>query len=409
MKKIWTMTTIKNEEDIIESFVRYHLNIVDGMVICNNCSSDNTGTILERLKAEGLNIDILTDTDEYFDQVVKRNELLKYTTEKYKPDYIFPIDADEFICSYGQGNPREEILKLSQNTFYYYRMVNYVLFKENKELFIPKKIIYQRECNEEANHNFKVIIPKKIYLKGISLIMGCHSIEFLNAKQANSLYSDSLYLAHFPVRSSEQLMNRVIIGRLNNSSLHSREEGLGFHQYLILDEIIKCGKISRDKLEEISKYYGILDKKTVKRLIKKPINLKFCSKKSIEIIYNFNSTNKVLINTIKNSLSIINHMRENNFNLNKSIENINMSLIDHQNIIEDQNNVINSLGTQIEDQNNLLNDKKIKLDNLEKRLQDSKEIIKNKDQLLTDIFQSKSWILISKMRKLLNKLKISKN
>ena len=32
-KKIFTITMVKNEMDIIESFIRYNLNIVDGMII----------------------------------------------------------------------------------------------------------------------------------------------------------------------------------------------------------------------------------------------------------------------------------------------------------------------------------------------------------------------------------------
>ena len=43
--KIVTITTIKNEADIIESFIRYHLNIVDEMIILNNGSTDDTNNI----------------------------------------------------------------------------------------------------------------------------------------------------------------------------------------------------------------------------------------------------------------------------------------------------------------------------------------------------------------------------
>jgi len=38
--------------DIIESFIRYNLNILDGMIILDNGSTDNTLTILKNLKKE---------------------------------------------------------------------------------------------------------------------------------------------------------------------------------------------------------------------------------------------------------------------------------------------------------------------------------------------------------------------
>ena len=47
---------VKNEMDIIESFVRYNVNYLDGMIILDNGSTDNTLNILKSLKNEGLPI-----------------------------------------------------------------------------------------------------------------------------------------------------------------------------------------------------------------------------------------------------------------------------------------------------------------------------------------------------------------
>ena len=47
MKKIFSISMVKNEMDIIESFVRYNANILDGMIILDNKSTDDTVKILE--------------------------------------------------------------------------------------------------------------------------------------------------------------------------------------------------------------------------------------------------------------------------------------------------------------------------------------------------------------------------
>ena len=308
--KIWSFTTVKDEEDIIESFVRYNMNILDGMVISDNNSNDNTLKILEKLKEEGYNIDIIIDKNKWFDQTKRRNELLEYTAKKYKPDYIFPIDADEFICTYKKGNPRKIIEKLAGSDLYRYKMENYILTgNESDELFIPKKMVTEREEVESERHNYKCIIPKKTYQAGIFLQMGSHNANYLDDKEITSSILDDLYLAHYPVRSSEQLTNKIIIGRLNNSSLHSREEGLGWHQYEILDEIIKDGKLSDKTLLDNSKYYGILNKESEVKAKENPINLAFC--KNISIKYTTKAdNNNILTNTIKTSFAIIDRMRE---------------------------------------------------------------------------------------------------
>jgi len=54
--KLVSISMVKNEEDIIESFVRYNLNIFDEMILLDNGSSDNTLNILNSLKRENLPI-----------------------------------------------------------------------------------------------------------------------------------------------------------------------------------------------------------------------------------------------------------------------------------------------------------------------------------------------------------------
>ena len=53
-KKIFSITMVKNESDIIESFVRYNINIFNGMIILDNGSTDGTLKILKILESEGL-------------------------------------------------------------------------------------------------------------------------------------------------------------------------------------------------------------------------------------------------------------------------------------------------------------------------------------------------------------------
>ena len=309
--KIYAFATVKNEEDIIESFVRYNMNIFDGMVISDNCSNDQTLFILKKLKEEGYNIDILEDKNKTFNQVEKRNELLNYTIKKYKPDFVFPLDADEFISTYKGINPREIIEKLETNKLYKLKMENYILNgKESDDLFIPNKIQNLRICKDNSAYNYKCFIPKGIMKKDMNLAMGSHTIfNKDNSKEEDSIINKDLFLAHYPVRSSEQIMIKTIMGRLNYTRLHSREEGLGFHQFEIIDEIINNGNISNETLLKISKYYSI--KNHNKKIItkKKPINTSFC--KNIQIKYtNVSTESNVLIETLKVSFSIINEMRE---------------------------------------------------------------------------------------------------
>ena len=49
MKKMITLTMIKNEADIVETFVRYTMNYAYKMVIVDNGCTDGSREILEKL------------------------------------------------------------------------------------------------------------------------------------------------------------------------------------------------------------------------------------------------------------------------------------------------------------------------------------------------------------------------
>ena len=152
--------------------------------------------------------------------------------------------------------------------------------------------------------------------------MGCHNAYYSDNKKVLTKSLDNIFIAHYPIRSKKQIMNKVIIGRLNSDSLYSRNQELGFHQYEILDEIIKNNDISNNKLYYFSKYYCIKNKNKIGKIIKKTINISFCN--NITIKYTDYKKSNILSNTIKTSEIIINKMR--NDIDNKNIENIKLQM-----------------------------------------------------------------------------------
>ena len=53
-KKLISISMVRNENDVIESFVRHNLALMDEMHIIDHGSSDGTREILIQLKEEGL-------------------------------------------------------------------------------------------------------------------------------------------------------------------------------------------------------------------------------------------------------------------------------------------------------------------------------------------------------------------
>src|SRR5512136_2241231 len=111
--KIITVTMARDESDVIELFVRYHLRIVDYMIIIEHLSFDRTPEILEALKAEGLPLEIVRETRTAFDQGGITTQFMKRAVAEHGADWVLPLDADEFLTANEGSEVRPLLEKLS--------------------------------------------------------------------------------------------------------------------------------------------------------------------------------------------------------------------------------------------------------------------------------------------------------
>lgn len=216
--KITAVGLIKNAADVIETYIRANGLLVDNFVLLDNMCSDRTILILEQLKQEGFEIEIIEDKIIEHDQREKMNRLIYYVNEKYHPDYIVPIDDDECIAPSSERDTvediRQKIRKLSPNNLYYLKWKIYVPTEEDdeSEICAAKRQTYCCEDTEEALN--KVIIPGKVLQDGtFSILSGNHG-------GSGNLVEDHILLpfarmAHFPCRSEAQLRSKVLTGWTN--------------------------------------------------------------------------------------------------------------------------------------------------------------------------------------------------
>ncbi len=90
---------VKNEADIIESFVRHNLEFIDALVIAAMTSVDGPREILVRLRQEGLPIVLFDDPIVAHFQAEKVTALYRRVVPEFEPRFIFLLDADEFVVA----------------------------------------------------------------------------------------------------------------------------------------------------------------------------------------------------------------------------------------------------------------------------------------------------------------------
>ncbi len=245
----------KNEGDIIESFVRYNADFIDKFCIID-MSDDNTPEILQLLKEEGFDIDIYAHSSkEYLQDSLVNSALRKY---EGLYDFYFFLDIDEIlVCkdldrwkSFEFKNS-DKALRMFWNHFVP-TTLNYF------DLENPLKNGFNQAW--ETKHRIqKIALPKNI-TKNCLVGVGSHQAIFLNADtRVLCPETDWVFeIAHFPVRSREQITIKIINAAGQLSLKKNRFVGEGHHVTQILDYLkVNQFELNLIDLQHIAVNYGV--------------------------------------------------------------------------------------------------------------------------------------------------------
>ena len=95
--KLWGVSMVRNEADIVEAFVRHNLTVLDGMIVVDHGSSDATLAILTALRAERLPLVVKRIDAPGYLQAEVVTTAAREAFAAARADAVFPLDADEFL------------------------------------------------------------------------------------------------------------------------------------------------------------------------------------------------------------------------------------------------------------------------------------------------------------------------
>ena len=87
---------------------------------------------------------------------------------------------------------------------------------DNVEKFIPSKIVYARDTAVEKF--YKTILPRELVEKyHVELINGSHDLIYDQQYEDSikRVYNSDLNIAHYPIRSKEQTISKIVVGWIN--------------------------------------------------------------------------------------------------------------------------------------------------------------------------------------------------
>lgn len=294
--KITVIGMVKNAADIIESFIRCNSTFADNYVLLNNMSTDRTCEILSSLKEEGFDIEIIEDKESGYHQSEKMNRLLRYTIDKYGSDVVVPLDDDEILYAVDgcKKTTRQVLEEISKNELHYthWRMYIPTEYDDINELSVALRMRYRMD--DQLRTSPKIVIPNQIVDESFKIAQGNHYAS--GDLIMDYALLNELKIAHYPVRSAEQIKSKALVGWTNYLLMPDRKPSNGFQWKAIYEHIKNSGNISMNSLQMMTlSYYEELDESKI-NIICDTINL---PEECFKTLY----TRKNEINAMKNYMT----------------------------------------------------------------------------------------------------------
>ncbi len=211
---IVAIAAARNEQDIIEAFVRHTLSYCDHLILMNHGSTDATSEILQSLKNEGLPLQVLWDSTIGILQAAFMTRMMKMAALELGADWIVCLDSDEFL----QGPVIESLQALKPTEEPYCVRVpleNYVAQPDNcPDIVNPVERLTHREAVDESRErrfwSFKIIVPRELALREGAFIEKGNHLLTINGFEAPYRKIKNGWLAHFPIRQPSQFASKLV-------------------------------------------------------------------------------------------------------------------------------------------------------------------------------------------------------
>ena len=259
--RLFGVTMVRNEADVIEAFVRHNLTVLDGLMVIDHGSSDGTSEILTRLRREGLPLQVVADPSPAFFQAERITVIARETLARERADFVFAIDADEFIKVESRERLDRTLSELPPEVHAVVHWQTYVPESFDSGASTISEAHLRWRLKSERHGSYKSVIGRSfVQQQNQHVISGNHLVDDPARPKPPPhirLPQDVVALAHCPVRSRCQLESKVIIGYLAHLATEPTNDEQAFHWREIYEELRGGMHLSDQRLREIACNYGL--------------------------------------------------------------------------------------------------------------------------------------------------------
>ena len=258
---------VRNEADIIEAFVRHNLTVLDGLAIVDHGSIDGTSEILAALAAEGLPLAVSRDDSVGHYQSVITTRLVRQVLARTPADFVFVIDADEFLKVPSRPLLDHVLHGLAPGLHALIAWQTYVpdFTAAQPDDDVRVCIAGAKRVAADRHGLYKVVVARHFAQSPAAAIaMGNHlvfpSAEGTVLGQSNPharIAPDVVALAHVPVRSREQFTAKIAIGWLAILATRVAPGNAAYHWRQEYEELAAGKVLTPERLTAIASNYSL--------------------------------------------------------------------------------------------------------------------------------------------------------
>lgn len=222
---VLTATTM-NDADIVELFVKYHLNQgIDRILLMDAGSDDGTLDVLQPFIASKDVVLIDTDAEQNREKTDRRNKMKKYAEDNYGATWVISSDVDEFWLG-ARGTLKEHLSELTTAVTFGVSCSRHNMIGNARGEKTLNRPFYVGDFQNSVLHPFKNTnedkasgdlrhpwiygwVAPKVACRGdgaVAIGKGGHSII---GKNARSTATRDIRILHFPMRSFSQFKDKV--------------------------------------------------------------------------------------------------------------------------------------------------------------------------------------------------------
>jgi hypothetical protein len=232
--RLWGVSMVRNEEDIVEAFVRHNLTRLDGLVVVDHGSTDRTLEILDALRTEQLPIVVLKSETVGYLQAEITTQASRDAFARADADAVFPIDADEFLRIPSRPVLERALAALPPGHYGQIAWPTFVPPLDGRPrgiletLRVSRRAAAKRASEGHAPHpkSRKVVLTRRFAQEPAAmLVMGNHYVILDRGPRATGvphvlLPASVVELCHVPVRSVAQFVVKIATQHLARVAAH---------------------------------------------------------------------------------------------------------------------------------------------------------------------------------------------